>query len=82
EGKIAAANVGKDPMYLFATLQRQLGYPEVPRLPKSDAGQHLLFDLERRVRMLEGRLEIAELELRGTLDVTKFYVKPDDQPRK
>ncbi|MGL4465366.1 MAG: hypothetical protein ACRC1K_24715, partial [Planctomycetia bacterium] len=41
EGKIAAANVGKDPMYLFATLQRQLGYPEVPRLPKSDAGQHL-----------------------------------------
>ena len=31
EGKIARANRGRDPMYLFAALQRQLGYPEVPR---------------------------------------------------
>src|SRR5262249_50411296 len=31
EGKIAKANRGHDPLYLFAALQRQLGYPEVPR---------------------------------------------------
>src|SRR5262249_61916884 len=31
EGKIARANRGRDPLYLFAALQRQLGYPEGPR---------------------------------------------------
>ncbi len=31
EGKIAGANRGRDPLYLFAALQRQLNYPEVPR---------------------------------------------------
>ena len=31
EGRIARANIGKDPLYMFAALQRQLGYPRVPR---------------------------------------------------
>ena len=31
EGKIAKASRGRDPLFLFAALQRQLGYPEVPR---------------------------------------------------
>jgi hypothetical protein len=31
EGKIARANRGRDPLFLFAALQRQLNYPEVPR---------------------------------------------------
>ena len=31
EGRIAKANRNKDPLYLFAALQRQLGYPAVPR---------------------------------------------------
>ena len=30
EGKIALANRRKDPLYLFAALQRHLGYPRVP----------------------------------------------------
>ncbi|MCA9048037.1 MAG: hypothetical protein KDA89_04880, partial [Planctomycetaceae bacterium] len=30
EGRIARANIGRDPLYFFAALQRQLGYPEVP----------------------------------------------------
>ena len=42
EGKIARANRGRDPMYLFAALQRQLGYPEVPRPRRPD-------ELEARV---------------------------------
>src|SRR5207253_9088896 len=36
EGKIARANRGRDPLYLFAALQRQLGYPEVPRARGKD----------------------------------------------
>ena len=36
EGKIARANRGRDPLYLFAALQRQLGYPEVPRPRQRD----------------------------------------------
>ena len=31
EGRIALANRKKDPLLLFAALQRQLGYPQVPR---------------------------------------------------
>ena len=42
EGKIAKANRGRDPLYLFAALQRQLGYPEVPRSkPKDDVGSRI-----------------------------------------
>ena len=36
EGKIAKASRGRDPLYLFAALQRQLGYPEVPRFKVRD----------------------------------------------
>ena len=37
EGKIAKASRGRDPLFLFAALQRQLGYPEVPRpKPRDD----------------------------------------------
>ena len=36
EGKIAKASRGRDPLYLFAALQRQLGYPEVPRYKQRD----------------------------------------------
>src|SRR6266446_2089916 len=36
EGRIARANRGRDPLYLFAALSRQLGYPEVPRAKPRD----------------------------------------------
>ena len=39
EGKIARANQGRDPLYFFAALQRQLGYPEVPRPRPRDDGE-------------------------------------------
>ena len=43
EGKIARASRGRDPLYLFAALQRQLGYPEVPRArPRDDPLTQLL----------------------------------------
>lgn len=76
EGRIAAANRGKDPMYLFATLQRQLGYPEVPRLPRADSEKNKLEELERELERLKKRLELVEAEQKGQLDITQYYVKP------
>src|SRR5438552_13261240 len=42
EGKIAWANRQKDPLYLFAALQRQLGYPAVPRGRRPEESVNLL----------------------------------------
>jgi hypothetical protein len=72
EGKIARANMGRDPLYLFAALQRHLGYPEVPRpRPRDDTGV-LLEALQLKVRDLEQRLKLMEMEQRGTLDLSKL----------
>jgi hypothetical protein len=76
EGKIARASRGRDPLYLFAALQRQLGYPEVPRpKPPDDLGSKLLA-LQARVRELEMRLKLLEAETRGQVDLSQFG-KPD-----
>jgi hypothetical protein len=72
EGKIAKAHRGRDPLYLFAALQRQLGYPEVPRyLPRDDLAVRLEV-LKVRFRELEQRLSLVEGEVRGQVDLSKF----------
>jgi hypothetical protein len=72
EGKISKANRGRDPLYLFAALQRQLGYPQVPRpTPPDDLGARFTA-LKARVRELEQRLQLVESELRGQVDLSKF----------
>jgi hypothetical protein len=72
EGKIARANHDRDPLYLFAALQRQLGYPEVPR-PRPRDDIHAKVDtLQARFRELEARLKVIEGELRGQIDLTKL----------
>jgi hypothetical protein len=73
EGKIALANRGKDPLFLFAALQRHLGYPIVPRLKPADQTPQLIPQLMRRVERLESRLKMVEEEQREGLDITKFY---------
>ena len=80
EGRIALANRRKDPLYLFASLARQLGYPEVPRAQVADPEQALLPQLARRVEQMEARLKLVEEEQRGGLDLTKFYARPDRPP--
>lgn len=72
EGKIAKASYGRDPLYLFAALQRQLGYPEVPKpRPKSDlASQYEM--LTTKFREVEARIRMLEAEARGTFDPTQF----------
>jgi hypothetical protein len=72
EGKIAKANRGRDPLYLFAALQRQLGYPEIPRpRPADDLGSKVL-TLQARLRELEMRLKLLEAEARGKVDLSQF----------
>ncbi|MFL5240946.1 MAG: hypothetical protein ACJ8FY_02470 [Gemmataceae bacterium] len=82
EGRIAKANRGRDPLYLFAALQRQLGYPEVPRpKPRDDLGAKLE-TLQARYRELEMRVKLLEGELRGQVDLSQFgkpeLLKGDD----
>jgi hypothetical protein len=76
EGKIARANRGRDPLYLFAALQRQLGYPEVPRARPRDDAASVVAALQAKVRDLEMRLKLLESEARGQVDLSQFG-KPD-----
>jgi hypothetical protein len=72
EGKIARANRGRDPLFLFAALQRQLGYPEVPRPRPRDDMAAKLEVLQVKYRELESRLKLLESEVRGQVDLSDF----------
>jgi hypothetical protein len=76
EGKIARANRGRDPLYLFAALQRQLNYPEVPRPRPKDDTTARIDTLQNKLRELEARIRLLEGELRGQIDLSEFG-KPD-----
>ena len=73
EGRIAWANRRKDPLFLFAALQRQLGYPTVPRPQPVADTIDLLPQMARRMERLEARIKLLEEEQRGGIDLTKFY---------
>tara|TARA_R110002049_G_scaffold2750_3_gene21842 strand:- start:36838 stop:37710 length:873 start_codon:yes stop_codon:yes gene_type:complete len=78
EGRIALANRRKEPLYLFAAMQRHLGYPKVPRPEPRDENVDLLPRLARRLERMEARLKLIEQEQRSGMDLTKFYKKGDD----
>jgi len=72
EGKIAKASLHRDPLFLFAALQRQLDYPEVPRpRPKDDAGSRL-DSLLVKMRDMEARIKLLEGEMRENVDLSQF----------
>lgn len=73
EGRIAVANRGKDPLLLFNALHRHLGYPEVPRPAKADESVQVIPQLARRMERLEARMKLVEEELKGGIDLTRFY---------
>jgi hypothetical protein len=77
EGKIARANRGRDPLYLFAALQRQLGYPEVPRPRQRDDVSAKIEAFQVKFKEFEARLKLVEGELKGKVDLTPFMAKPD-----
>jgi hypothetical protein len=84
EGRIANANRGKDPLYLFAALQRQLGYPAVPR-SRAAKDFKLHPQLEMRIQRLEKRIQLLESETKGQFDLSEFYAQPpsfEDPPEK
>lgn len=75
EGRIAKANIGKDPLYMFAALQRQLGYPRVPQ-PKPTRSSALFEPhAEQRFQRLEARLSLLEQESKGGLDLSQLSPK-------
>ncbi|HQZ65849.1 MAG TPA: hypothetical protein PLY87_12260 [Planctomycetaceae bacterium] len=79
EGRIAKANIGRDPLFFFAALQRQLDYPAVPRSQRVDDMQKLPVFLEARLNKIEQRLKIVEMETRGGIDLKQFYKNPDGE---
>lgn len=77
EGRIARASRGKDPLYMFAALQRQLGYPRVPKA-KSKTTDKLPPALEARLQRLEKRLLLLEAETKGPgIDLSEFMRRPE-----
>jgi hypothetical protein len=77
EGKIAKASHGRDPLFLFAALQRQLGYPAVPRQIAREDPQAKLQAIQAKLRELELRIKLVESEARGQIDMTQFLGKPE-----
>lgn len=80
-GRIARANRGKDPLYLFAALQRQLNYPVVPRPPEIRTLNPFSPQVDARFQRLEARLALLEQEQQRGLDLTRFYKNPDSPPQ-
>jgi hypothetical protein len=85
EGRIARANRGKDPLFFFAALQRQLSYPEVPRPPRPRPADDSPALLARRLERVEMRIKLLEEEGRGGIDLSRFDPKqhpapPPDEP--
>lgn len=78
EGRIAKANLGKDPLYMFAALQRQLDYPSVPQRERKDKGPIIHPVLQERLKRLEQRIKILEMETQDKFDLSQFYEKPPD----
>ncbi len=82
EGKIAFANRQKDPLWLFAALERHLNYPTVPRPQRADESKELLPGLLRRMDRAENRLKLLEEEQKGGIDLSRFYRPPSDEPER
>lgn len=78
EGRIALGNRQKDPLFLFGALQRHLGYPAVPRPVRRDENKDAIPQLMRRMERLETRVKLMEEERRSSLDLTRFYKKPNE----
>jgi hypothetical protein len=80
EGKIALANRQKDPLFLFAALQRQLDYPKVPRPKPVDDSPRQIAQMTRRLEQLAQRLKLVEEEQRSGIDLSRFYGDGIDIP--
>ena len=80
EGKIALANRQKDPLFLFAALARHLNYPMVPRPKNQESRGQKMVLLVRRIKRLEQRLKLLEEEVRGGINLARFYADAKQKP--
>ncbi len=78
EGRIARANRGKDPLFMFAALQRHMGYPAIPRAKPRATEPVFHPALEERLKRIEKRLKIVESEVKEEFDLSEFYLRPQD----
>jgi len=78
EGRIALGNRRREPLFLFAAMQRHLGYPVVPRPQPVDENKDVIPQLMRRMERLESRIKLMEEERRAGIDITKFYADPNE----
>lgn len=81
EGRIALANRRKDPLFLFAALSRHLGYPAVPRPVPEDTNRMLLPTMQRKLERLEQRMKLLEEELRGGINLARYYAREKDKEK-
>ncbi len=81
EGRIAEANRKKDPIFLFSALARHLGYPGVPRPKPPGEIENAIPKLLRAVERLETRIKLLEEELRGGINLGRFFVKDSGQKK-
>jgi hypothetical protein len=79
EGRIGWASRGRDPSFLFSALNRHLGYPKVPRPIHSHEEENQIPMLKRRIGLLESRLTLLEEQLKGGINLERFYVKEQDK---
>ena len=74
EGRIAFASRKKEPMFLFSALSRHLGYPGVPRQQRAVEDEDHIPLLRRRIELLENRIQLLEEDLRGGVNLNRFFV--------
>lgn len=76
EGRIAHASEGRDPLFFFSALSRHLGYPAVARQRrKEDHEDPLIMELRHKIAQLEDKLQLLQEELKGGINLERFYVK-------
>jgi len=81
EGKIALAHRRKDPLFLFSALERQLGYPTVPRPKPPQREQLNVPALLSRLDRMEARLRLVEEESQqGGINLENFMKRPGVKP--
>ena len=79
EGRIGWASRGRDPAFLFSALNRHLGYPKVPRPLHIHEEENQVPMLKRRIALLESRVMLLEEQLKGGINLERFYIKEEDK---
>ncbi|MGI6401112.1 MAG: hypothetical protein ACOX0A_03220 [Thermoguttaceae bacterium] len=75
-GRIAHASAGRDPLFFFSALSRHIGYPAVPRQHhKQEREDPAIAELRRKIEQLEDRVQLLREELKGGINLDRFYVK-------